>query len=193
MRLRKTVPLLALGATAALVVAGTSGAAPGGGGKQLRTFGTGEVTATASSATIVIDSGEFGGVFDNGKGQTGKRVGDVVYAFTSRGDVGGGAPRWALPINDGDFDPFTDFAAIDAAGCGAVVGDNPSNDATLVSTQNPACHVNFHNTDYANWTAFATANPTFTIAKGQIPFIISDAVPPPQTSATYVVTETFFR
>jgi hypothetical protein len=106
--------------------------------------------------------------------------------------VGGGAPRFSIPINDGAFDQNTDYAFIDAAGCGATVGDNPGNVATLVSTQNPACHVHFHGTDYANWTTFALSNPTFRIAKGWIPFIIADAVPPPQTSATYVVTDVFF-
>jgi hypothetical protein len=50
--------------------------------------------------------------------------------------------------------------------------------------------VNFHGVEYANWAAFATANPTFRIAKST-PFIIADAVPPSQTSATYVIAEIF--
>ena len=184
----KTVAVVAaLGGFAALTLAGTSGAAPRG---QLRTFGTGEVTTAGNSATIVIDVGEFGGVFEQSTGQQGKLLRDAVFAFTSRGDVAGGAPRFSIPINDGLFDPNGDYAFIDAAGCGATVGDNPGNSATLVSTQNPACHVNFHGVDYANWAAFATANPTFRIAKST-PFIIADAVPPSQLSATYVVTEIF--
>jgi hypothetical protein len=184
----KTVAVVAaLAGFAALSLAGTTGAAPRG---QLRTFGTGEVTTANSSATIVIDVGEFGGVFEQGKGQQGKLLREVVFAFTSRGDVAGGAPRFSIPINDGLFDPSGDYAFIDAAGCGATVGDNPGNLATLVSTQNPACHVNFHGVDYANWAAFANANPTFRIAKST-PFIIADAVPPSQLTATYVVTEVF--
>ena len=182
----KTVAVVAaLGACAALALAGTSGAAPKG---SLRIFGTGEVTTANNSATIVIDVGEFGGVFEQGKSQGGKLLGDAVFQFTSRGDVAGGAPRFSIPINDGLFDPNGDYAFIDAAGCGAIVGDNPSGTATLVSTQNPACHVNFHGVDYVNWGAFATANPTFRIAKN-IAFIIADAVPPSQLSATFVVTD----
>jgi hypothetical protein len=182
----KTVAIVAAsGAFAALTLAGTSGAAPGG---RLRTFGNGEVTTANNAATIVIDVGEFGGVYQQGKGQAGKLVGEVIFAFTSRGDVAGGAPRFSIPIDDGSFDPNTDYAFIDAAGCGATVGDNPGGTATLVSTQSPTCHVNFHGADYVNWTTFASANPTFRIAKN-IPFIIADAVPPEHASATFVVTE----
>jgi hypothetical protein len=82
---------------------------------------------------------------------------------------------------------------MDAANCGATVGDNPGEAATLVSTQNPACKVNFGGTDYANWAAFASAHPTFTIAKGQIPFIIADAVPPSSPIGTFVVTDIVLR
>jgi hypothetical protein len=172
-----------------LILVGTSAAAPGG---KLKTFGTGEVTVAGDSATIVIDAGELGGVFPSGNSQNGELLGDVVFAFTNRGDVGGGAPRFSLPINDGSFDPNSDYAFLDAANCGATVGDNPGNAATLVSTQNPACKVNFHGVDYANWSTFASSNPTFRIARAT-PFIIADAVPPPQTSATYVVTDIHFR
>src|SRR5262249_29704224 len=128
----KTVGIVAaLGALAALTLVGTSGA-----GARLRTFGTGEVSTADNSATIGIDVGEFGGVFEQGKGQGGKLLAEVVFAFTSRGDVAGGAPRFSIPIDDGLFDPNGDYAFIDAAGCGAPVGDNPGNLATLVSTQN---------------------------------------------------------
>ena len=184
-RFKTLVVVAALSGFAALTLAGTSGAAPGG---RLRKFGTGEVTTANNSATIVIDAGEFGGVFQQGKGQGGKLVGDVIFAFTSRGDVAGGAPRFSIPIDDGSFDPNTDFAFIDAAGCGATVGDNPAGDATLVSTQNPQCHVHFDGVDYLNWATFASSNPTFRIAKN-IPFIIADAVPPSHGSATFVVTD----
>ena len=57
----------------------------------------------------------------------------------------------------------------DAAGCGGVSGG-----ITLVSTQNPACHVNFASTDYANWDTFAAANPTYSTGQGWTPFIIAD-------------------
>jgi hypothetical protein len=179
---------VSLAAFVALTLVGTSLAAA-----KLKTFGTGEVTVAGASATIVIDVGEFGGVFSSGKAQNGKLLGDVVFSLTSRGDVAGGAPRFSIPINDGSFDVNSDYAFLDAANCGATVGDNPGNVATLVSTQNPACRVNFHGTDYADWATFASANPTFRIASSAPPFIIADAVPPSQASATYVVTDIFFR
>jgi hypothetical protein len=184
----KTVALaVAIAAVAMLTLVGTSGAAGG----KLKTFGTGEVTTAGNSATIVIDVGEVGGVFAKSN-SSGKLLGDAVFAFTSRGDAAGGAPRFSIAINDGSFDPNSDYAFIDAPGCGATVGDNPGSVATFVSTQNPACHVNFHGVDYANWATFANAHPTFTVAKGWIPFIIADAVPPSQLSATYVVTDVVF-
>ena len=68
-RLRTGVVVAVLGGFAALILAGTSGAAPKG---QLRTFGTGEVTTANNSATILIDVGEFGGVFEQSTGQQGK-------------------------------------------------------------------------------------------------------------------------
>ena len=57
----------------------------------------------------------------------------------------------------------------------------------MVSTQNPACHVNFQSVDYANWAAFAAANPTFRSAQGATPFIIADA------AGSYNVTDIVLR
>lgn len=182
----RIVAVAALAGLAVFAFAAAAGAAP----SRLKTFGTGEVTTSGTSATIVVDVGEASGVYTGGS--RGNLLGNSVYTFTSRGDVVGGAPRFSIPINDGAFDPNTDYAFIDASGCGATEGDNPGNVATLVSTQNPACHVNFHGTQYANWTTFAQSNPTFRVAKGWIPFIIADAVPGAQASATYVVTDVFF-
>src|ERR1044071_5642317 len=87
---------------AVLAFAGTSGAA-GPTGAKLKTFGTGEVSVAGTSATIVIDIGEFGGVFINSKSNGGTLLGRVTFAFTSRGDVEAGAPRWGLSIDDGSF------------------------------------------------------------------------------------------
>src|ERR1044071_6401108 len=176
---------------AVLAFAGTSGAA-GPTGAKLKTFGTGEVRVAGTSATIVIDIGEFGGVFINSKSNGGTLLGRVTLAFTSRGDVEAGGPRWSISLDDGSFAVNTDYAFIDATGCGATEGDNPGSVATFVSTQNPNCHVFFHGVDYANWTTFAFQNPTFRTAKGYLPFIIADAVPDEgasQTTATYVVTD----
>lgn len=150
---------------------------------KLKTFGTGDVTVTdATSATIVNDAGEFGGVFIQSKSNSSKALSSVVFQFTSRGDTQGGAPRFSLPI-DTDGKPNTDngHAFLDAAGCGAPVG--PFVAPTLVSTQNPACHVNFASVDYANWDAFAAANPSYRMGQGYTPFIIADV------AGSYVVTD----
>ena len=156
-----------------------------GGTVKLKTFGTGVVTITGTdNGTIVNDAGEFGGIFQS-KAQ-GKALGSAVFQFTSRGDVQGGAPRFSIPVDDGVFDVNSDYAFLDAAGCGATVGPNTTV-ATLVSTQNPACHVNFHGTDYANWATFANAHQTFTVKRGYIPFIIADA------AGSYNVTDIVLR
>jgi len=163
--------LILVGVVLALVVSSVALAAPS---PKLQTFGTGDVTATGDSATITNDVGEFGGVYLNSKSTSGKALNKVTFAFTNRGDVAGGAPRFSIPVNDGAFDPNSDYAFLDAAGCGATVGDNPTNEATFVSTQNPSCHVNFGGVDYANWAAFANANPTYKIASAYTVFIIAD-------------------
>ena len=178
--------LLAIVASLAIVGATVALA----GSATLKTFGTGLVTITGpASATIVNDPGEYGGVYIQSKSQSGKLLNKVVFQFESRGDVGGGAPRFSLPIDD----PATTnvpsnldgYAFLDAAGCGATVGPSAGN--WLVSTQNPACHVNYQSVDYANWTAFAAANPTLRTAPGYIPFIIADV------AGSYIVTDIALR
>jgi hypothetical protein len=137
--------------------------------KPLKTFGTGVVTATADSATIVNDVGEYGGVYLQSKSKSSKLLGQVDFEFRSTGDVGGGAPRFSLPI-DVDANGTTDgYAFMDAANCGGVSGGT-----TLVSPQAGICPVFYGADTYANWDAFAAANPTYRIAPGSIPFIIAD-------------------
>ena len=183
--MRKTMLVLGSAFAALTLLASAAVAAPG----ELRTFGTGEVTLEGNDATIVIDTGEFGGVFQRGRGQGGDALDDVVFSFTSSGDVAGGSPRFSIPIDTDDpGNAVNAFAFIDAAGCGATVGDNPTNIATLVSTTSTSCSVNFDGDDFANWDAFAEANPDYTIALGQVPFIIADTVPPTFTTGTYQVT-----
>ena len=169
----KLVSVVALSSVLMLALASFAGAAPAP--KPLKTFGTGDVTASTDTATIVNDSGEYGGVYLQSKSQSGKALNDVDFEFTSRGDVQGGAPRFSLPIDDPATPAKVDgYAFLDAANCGAPVGDNPANDATLVSTQNPACMVYFNGPGYANWDAFAAAHPTYKTSAGEIPFIIAD-------------------
>ena len=151
---------------------------------KLKTFGTGVVTITGvDSATIVNDSGEFGGVFLQSKSNSSKLLSQVVFQFTSRADATGGAPRFSLPIDtDGTGKTVEGHAFLDALGCGGISGGT-----TLVSTQNPACHVNFQSVDYANWDAFAAINPSYRSAQGATPFIIADQ------AGSYTVTDIVLR
>ena len=198
-RLRVAVLVAALAALA--VLASSSPAAPGGGGggpkatNGLKAFGSG-VTIAGNNATINMNQTglDGGGVFPSGQAGQGSLLNRVIYAFSNQGDVGGGAPRFSIPIEDGTFN-FNDgpYAFMDPTNCGYVgAGDNPGGVTTLVSTQNPNCHVNFKGGDYANWNALAAAFPTYRIAKAT-PFIIADALPTGFTSATYVVTGIVFN
>lgn len=171
------IAVLAFAAVATVAVAGRA---------TLQTFGTGEVTLTGpDSATIVNGAGEYGGVFIKSKSNSAK-LADVVFQFTSRADVGGGAPRFSLPIDDpatkGKSQGLDGYAFMDAANCGGVSGGT-----TLVSTQNPACPVFYGSGSWANWAAFAAANPTLHIASGFTPFIIAD-IP-----GSFVVTDIVLR
>ena len=114
----------------------------------------------------------YGGVYISSKSNSSKTLSSTVFQFRNNaGDVAGGAPRFSLPIDtDGVGKTIEGYAFLDVAGCGGVSGDN-----TLVSTQSGICHVNFNGTDFANWTSFAAANPTYRMSPGAIPFIIADA------------------
>ena len=132
---------------------------------KLQTFGTGAVTVTSpNSATIVNGDGQYGGVFINSRSQSAKPLDAVHFSFDSSGDSAGGAPRFSIPIDDGTT--VLKYAFIGVLNCGYSTG--------TVSTDLSNCMVNFNSVDYANWDAFASANPTFRIAPGQIPFIIAD-------------------
>ena len=150
---------------ASLAIAGTVMAAP----NKLRTFGTGDVTITGPrSATIVNDVGEYGGVYVVGKSTYKRPLADVDFSFTSTGAIGGGAPRFSLPIDtDGNVKTTEGYAFIDVNSCGG---------STNVSTSSSTCMVYF-NTEpapYTNWDAFAAAHPTWTTSQ-DIPFVIADA------------------
>ena len=172
-------------AFAAVLIAGAAFAAPS---TTLKTFADGDAVVTVDgpdSATIeLVNATDSGGVYIQPKSQGGKRLSRVDFSFTSSGDVQGGAPRFSIPIDTGGSASIDGYAFIDAAGCGATVGDNPTNIATVVSTEVSTCHVNFDGTDYANWDAFAAANPSYRTTPGAIPFIIADG-----TAGTYVVTD----
>jgi hypothetical protein len=181
--------MLARGAVTAAIVsagmvaaAGTAVAAPS---DKLQTFGTGDVTVSQDgTVNIVNDAGEYGGVYVKSKSNSGKSLSQADFSFTNNGgDVAGGAPRFSIPI-DTDNNGKTDngYAFIDVAGCGGATGDN-----TVVSTDNANCQVNFNGVSYANWDAFAAANPTYRIDPGSIPFVIADV------QGSYSVTDISLR
>ncbi len=130
---------------------------------KLVAFGTGTVTISGDSATIVNAFGEFGGVYLNSKSLSAKPLNAVSFSFVSTGGVTGGAPRFSIPIDSGGAN--VTYAFLDVLGCGYSAG--------MVSTDLANCQV-FFGVEYANWDAFAAANPTYRIAPGFIPFIIAD-------------------
>jgi hypothetical protein len=155
----------------ALPVVAFAGADPTGG--ALRTFGTGDVKIKGWSATIKNDLGEYGGVYrKNGPKKAG--LDQVKFKFKTNGDVQGGAPRWSIPIDTNGDQSQDGYAFIDAANCGATVGTNDGKDVTTVSTKNPDCKVFFGPGTWDNWAEFAANNPSYRVAKKDIPFIIAD-------------------
>ena len=160
-------------AVAAVAALGFGSVAASASAAKLQTFGTGTVTVSGDSATIVNEIGQYGGVYINSKNQSGKPLGAVSFSFQSTGDVAGGAPRFSIPIDtDGVGGTVEGYAFLDAAGCGGVSGQS-----TTVSTTVATCKVSFNspNYNYDSWDAFAAANPSYRIAPGAIPFIIADA------------------
>jgi opacity protein-like surface antigen len=159
---------------AAVAAIGFGSVAASASATRLQTFGTGTVTVgdDGTSATIVNGLGEYGGVYINSKSKSGKPLNAVDFSFVSTGFVTGGAPRFSIPIDtDGVGSTNDGYAFIDAQGCGGAPGET-----TTVSTALDNCQVSFNspNYNYANWAAFAAANPTYRIAPGFIPFIIAD-------------------
>jgi hypothetical protein len=165
--------IIAIVAVVAAAVLATSAYADG---SKLETFGTGFVTVNGTSYGIVNDSGEYGGVYAKTKSRdySGKRLSKVQFSFVSSGDVQGGAPRWSIPIDtDKKTKTVEGYAFIDAANCGATVGDNPAGVTTTVSTSNPNCKVYFGSGVWDNWAAFAEENRSYTLPKKPA-FVIAD-------------------
>jgi hypothetical protein len=173
---------------AAMAAIGFGSIAASASANKLQTFADNGATVTINSdgsvSIVLADASQDGGVYLNSKSQSGKPLNAVSFSFVSTGDVAGGAPRFSLPIDtDGVGGTVEGYAFLDAAGCGGVSGGT-----TTVSTSSSTCHVNFMGVDYANWDAFATANPTYRMAPGAIPFIIADG-----TAGTYIVSSIDLR
>ncbi|HET9782574.1 MAG TPA: hypothetical protein VFR33_12440 [Candidatus Dormibacteraeota bacterium] len=180
---RKRLALLSLvlAALAALVLGGTTASANGG---KLRCFADAPASCTLNSgtgATIDTTSGGDAGVYlSNGKSTGGFPLANVSFSFTYfcqntldlTSCIGGGAPRWSIPISTDGSGTTAGYAFLDAQGC-LNGGTQPSGGALTVSTAASTCPVNAFGIDYPNWAAFAAANPSFTIASA-LPFVISD-------------------
>jgi hypothetical protein len=148
-------------------------------GGKLRCFADGSATCTlnsdGSATTDTTTGGDAGVYLTNGKSTGGFALASVDYSFTysctnasdTTSCVGGGAPRWSIPINTGGDpkDAQQVYAFLDANGC----GDNGS-----VSTTDTNCSVTLNTGgSWANWDDFAAANPAYTIASA-LPFVIAD-------------------
>lgn len=154
----------------------------GGGGGNLKCFAGAPASCVVSAggATVTLDtsSGGYAGAYYTNSKNAGAPLSSVDYSFRYNCDptddattcVGGGSPRWSIPI-DTNGDLKTDgYAFLDAAGCGSTGG---------VSTMDPACQVTFGST-VANWDAFAAANPTYRVTNA-LPFVITDTSEPGTT------------
>ena len=175
-----------IAALAVAVVSITAVTANAAGGK-LRCFADAPATCVLNSSTsATLDTtlgGDAGVYLSNGMATQGRPLSQVDFSFTYfcantldlTSCISGGAPRWSIPIStDGDKKTTEGYAFLDAQGC-LNNGTQPSGGALTVSTTVATCPVNFQGVDYANWDAFAAANPTYTIASA-LPFVISDVV-----------------
>ena len=189
--MRRMAPALALSAIA--LMASAAIAAP-----SLEKFGTGEVTISGGTVTIVNTivndpvwglGPSYGGVYLKSRSLSAK-LADVEVSFRSTGDVAGGAPRFSIPIDDRDPATKETYAFLAPDRCGGASGQS-----TVVSTELGNCIVDLNSnfaasvpTSYANWDAFVAANPTFRVQPGGIPFITADG-----SVGTYVVTDIVLR
>jgi len=170
---------------ASLAIAATVVAAS----NKLRTAvgGAGQAFVFSSTSAQLRLSGtgngvDYAAIYTTAKSPAGKLLSEVDMGFNiaapegQNGYVQGGAPRLTIPIDfDGDL-LWDDFASIDWNSCGGTVdGTGRLTSSVLVSTTSSTCGVSLNGGgSYANWDAFAAANPTYRIAKGQQAFIIAD-------------------
>lgn len=164
-----------LGAAVAVAGALTAVAIAANGGSNLKKFGDGDATVQDNKAAFVILPGQYAGVYENTDAS--KPLSKVRFHMVSYGDVVGGAPRFSIAIDtDGNKKTTEAYAFLDAAGCGAVVGDNPSFTETLIDTALSNCKVNINTptSEYANWAALVAAHPGWQTSK-DASFVIADA------------------
>ena len=128
----------------------------------------GTCSVSQDTATLDTSDGGFAGAYYTASKANGTPLTGVDYAFQYNCDpsddtvtcVGGGSPRWSIPIDTPDAGKTNGYAFIGAANCGST---------GTVSTTSATCAVNFASVDYANWDAFAAANPSYQIGNA-LPF-----------------------
>jgi hypothetical protein len=174
------VTRLGLGVTLTLFVAFAIATASGAAG-SLKCFAGDPATCSVSGETATLDTsgGGFAGAYYSSTKANGKSLAEVDYSFQYNCDplddsvscTGGGSPRWSIPINTDQDGQVEGYAFIDAPGCG---------NTGVVSTTSATCAVTFEGTTYANWDAFAAANPDYRIGHA-VPFVITDTTEPGTT------------
>lgn len=147
--------------------------------------GTCVLNGDGSALINTIDNDEdpnnaYGGVYYETSSLSGLKVGDVdqlEFSYYGQGAVGG-SPRFTIPIDvdgDGVFNHVNWggndlYAYVDTMGC----NDGDINQGTLDVVGDATCTVQYNGMGYSNWAAFATANPTLTIAADSVPFVVVD-------------------
>lgn len=161
----------------ALALVATGGAGLG----KLKCFAGDPATCSVSQDTATLDTsdGGFAGAYYTASKANGTPLTGVDYAFQYNCDpsddtvscVGGGSPRWSIPIDTPDAGKTNGYAFIGAANCGST---------GTVSTASATCAVNFASVDYTSWDAFAAANPSYQIGNA-LPFVETDTTEPGTT------------
>ena len=167
--------------TASLMVLALAGSAlassPSTSGNKLQCFsGTtdggygGTCTLIKNGATLNTTdgntNGSYAGVYIENTNLGGKllaAVNKLSFTFTG-GPVVGGSPRMSIGIDENGDGTTEAYAFVDAALCGLTTG----------GTVGLNCPVAYGSTVYANWAAFAAANPTFKLSTDTVPFVIAD-------------------
>jgi hypothetical protein len=163
---KKGIILGAVAIAAALLTVGFASAASSA---KLSTFGSGDVFVNGNKFATFNDSGEYGGVYRNRTSNDLLTDSRIDLEFDNDRAVGGGAPRFSIPIDENNDKQVEAYAFIDVNGCGS----------SLVSTRSATCTVNYKSEVQPNWAAFAAAHPTWRLARkdtgeNTMPFVIAD-------------------
>lgn len=173
--MKKAIIMAAI--AAALLTVGFASAA---GSSNLRAFGTGDVFVNGAKGATFNDSGEYGGFYRSHTSNELLTSTKIDLELVNDRAIGGGAPRFSIPIDESNDKVVEAYAFIDVNSCGS----------STVSTESATCQV-YYGTEpnpYANWAAFASAHATWRLARkeqvgtkpngkpdydGTMPFIIA--------------------